>query len=217
MHQRSLAAKVGISQARLADIEAGRAAGTPSEVWFALADALGRYLRFEFARDPQTPLADAGHLEIQELVLKLAKPAGWQRAFEARSRSSGSDLSVDVRLLDRARRRLAVVECVNTLGDLGSSTRASERKLRDAEEFAVAIAGDGPPFRVGLCWIVRDTKSNRELVNRYPQIFETRFPGSSTQWVRALTTPDGPLPGQPGLVWCDLRATRIFARRSGRG
>jgi transcriptional regulator with XRE-family HTH domain len=87
--QRTLAARVGISQARLADIEAGRAAGAPAEVWFALAEALGRYLRFEFGRDPQAELADAGHLDIQELVLKVGLAGGWERVFEARSREWG--------------------------------------------------------------------------------------------------------------------------------
>jgi hypothetical protein len=65
---------------------------------------------------------------------------------------------------------------------------------------------------VGLCWVVRDTARNREVINRYRHIFESRFPGSSTAWVRALTE-GGPMPTAPGLVWCDLSTTRIFARR----
>ncbi len=39
--QKTLAARVGISQARLAEIEAGEGDGAPPEVWFALAEALG--------------------------------------------------------------------------------------------------------------------------------------------------------------------------------
>jgi hypothetical protein len=106
-----------------------------------------------------------------------------------------------------------IAECWNTFNDLGAATRSSERKLKDAEEFAVAIAGDGPPFQVGLVWIVRDTKANRELVDRYPHIFDTRFPGSSAQWLDALTLGTVPPPHQPGLVWCDARAIRLLARR----
>ena len=110
-------------------------------------------------------------------------------------------------------RRLVISECWNTFGDLGAATRSSERKVKDAEEQAVAIAGDGPPFEVGLCWIVRDTKANRALVARYEHIFEAKFPGSSAQWLRALTEPGAPLPKQPGLVWSDVNATRLIARR----
>jgi len=210
--QQGLSTKVGISRSRLADIEAGRGAAAPSEVWFALAEALGRYLKFEFARDPHAELADAGHLDMQELLLRVAVGGGWERAFEARSRASGSDRSVDVRLIDRRGRRLIVAECWNTFGDLGAATRSSNSKVRDAEEQAVAVAGDGQPFQVGLCWVVRDTKRNRELVARYEQIFTARFPGSSAAWVNALTN-GGPMPHQPGLVWCEVRATGIFSHR----
>ena len=197
-------------------MEAGNGGGAPATVWFAIAKALDRYFRFEFARDPQAELADAGHLDIQELVLRAAKPGGWERLFEARSRAYGSDLSVDVKLVDRRGRRLVIGECWNTFGDLGAATRSGERKLKDAEEQAVALAGEGEPFQIGLVWIVRETKANRALVNRYPQIFEARFPGSSVEWIRALTRPRARLPSHPGLIWCDLRATRLFARRVAR-
>lgn len=213
MEQTTLARRVGISQARLADIEAGRGGGAPLELWLAIAGVLGRYLRFEFARDPQQELADAGHLDIQELLLRVGRAGGWERLFEARSRDYGSDLSVDVKLVDRKACRLVIGECWNTFGDLGKATRSGERKLQHADEQAVAVAAEGEPYQVGLVWIVRDTKANRALVARYPQIFEARFPGSSAQWVKALTELGVPLPTEPGLVWCDLRATRLFARR----
>ena len=205
-----------MSRQRLGDLENGKGRSAPPELWFALAEALGLYLRFEFGRDPLAVLADAGHLDIQELILRVARPAGWEeRAFEARSHGWRSERSTDVRLVDRKGRRLVINECWNTFGDLGAATRSSDRKLRDAEQLAVATAGDGPPFEVGLCWIVRDTAANRALINRYRHIFESRFPGSSQAWVKAITA-GGPIPSQPGLIWCDVRATRLFARRGGR-
>jgi len=213
LSQASLAKQVGISRPRLADIEAGRGASVPLEVWLALGQALGRYLRFELARDPLAELVDAGHLLIQELVIRLAKAAGWEVSFEARSGGADSGRSIDVRLVDRNRRRLVIVECWNTFGDLGAATRSSNRKIQEAEAKAVAIAGDGVPFAVGLCWVVRDTKANRELMKRYGHIFEARFPGSSAQWVAALTESSSPMPKGPGLVWCETRGTRIFPRR----
>ena len=172
---------------------------------------------FEFARDPQSDLADAGHLDIQEMLLRLTLARIWERMFEALSRTWGSDRSIDVRLLDRSGRRLVIAECWNTFGNLGEATRSSDRKVRDAQEQAVAIAGDGPPLQVGLVWIVRDTAANRATVAKYEHIFATRFPGSSQLWVKALTVPGAPMPSEPGLVWCDLRATRLFAHRAHRG
>jgi hypothetical protein len=106
--------------------------------------------QFEFARDPLADVADAGHLAVQELVIRVANAAGWEAQFEAESRAYDSRRSIDVRLIDRLGRRIVIVECWNTFGDLGAATRSSRAKVRDEELHAVAIAGDGAPFEVGL-------------------------------------------------------------------
>jgi hypothetical protein len=165
-----------------------------------VADALGLYLRFEFGRDPQAELRDAGHLDIQQLVVRVATAAGWKAECESRSR----ERSIDVRLEDHLRRRIVIVECINTMTDLGAQLRSSEYKVREAEQRL--------GFAVGLVWVVRDTKANRELVTRYARLLESRFSGSSVAWINTLT--NGPhMPESPGLVWSDVRATRLFARR----
>ncbi len=213
--QASLADRVGISQALLSKMEAGKAIGTAPELWFALAESLGRHLRFEFARDPRSELADAGHADIQETLLRLTKRAGWRGGFELRTRAADPSRSIDVPLLDRVGRRIVIGECWNTFGDLGAAGRSSRQKQSMASEAAVALGGDDGSYDVGLVWIVRDTRRNRELVTRYEHIFEALLPGSSSAWVKALTVAGAPLPREPGLVWCDLRATRVFARRRG--
>ena len=213
LHQKALAERVGISRALLSELEAGYATGTPPEVWFALAEALDRYLKFEFARDPLQELADAGHADIQELVLRVAKLAGYRGGFELRTRATDPSRSIDVPLLSHERRRLVIGECWNTFGDLGGAARSSQQKLSLASEAAVVLGGDGDPYDVGLCWVVRDSKRNRELVARYQHIFDAFLPGSSQAWVKALTMPGASMPSRSGLVWCDLRATRLFARR----
>lgn len=196
----------------MGDLESGRSLALPTPVWFAIAQALGRYLRFEFARDPLTELVDAAHLAIQELVIRVAKPAGWEVQLEAKIPAWESNRSIDVRLVDRQERRIVIVECWNTFGDLGAAARSSNAKVRDEQAHAVAMAGGGEPFDVGLVWVIRDTQANRELVAKYANIFDARLPGSSSGWLRAITT-RGPMPTRPGLVWCDVRAMRLFARR----
>jgi transcriptional regulator with XRE-family HTH domain len=210
--QDALANRVGISRQRLGDIEAGRGGGAPLTVWFALGEALGRPFRSEFVRDRLEEPVDAGHLAIQELVLKLGRSAGYEGRFELPTRPADPARSSDAPLLDRRGRRLILVECWNTFGDLGAAARSSDRKLADAEALAVVLGGEGKPFKVGLCWVVRDTARNRGLVARYEHIFASRFPESSARWANAITN-GGPIPDAPGLVWCDLRATRLFARR----
>jgi transcriptional regulator with XRE-family HTH domain len=73
--QKRLASMVGISQARESQIERGRGVASP-EVYFALSEALGIPFHYEFGHDRLDELADAGHLQMQELVLRLSRPAG---------------------------------------------------------------------------------------------------------------------------------------------
>lgn len=175
-------------------------------------------MRIELRRDSQEEPADAGHLAIQELVLRLGR-AGYRGGFEVPTRPSDPRRSSDVGLRDDRRRILILVECWNTFGDLGAAVRSTNRKLAEAAELAVAVGGDRP-HRVAGCWVVRDLERNRRLVASYPELFASRFPGPSVLWVRALAGPSGQglgsrpePPAELGLVWCDARATRLFAWR----
>ena len=89
-------------------------------------------------------------------------------------------------LTDDVNRRLIQVECVNVFGNVNASIRSSDRKRAEAEELAIAL-GHGEPYTVHQVWVVRATQSNRALLARYPELFATRFPGSSLAWVKALT------------------------------
>jgi hypothetical protein len=173
--------------------------------------ALGRDIEIRLGRDPIAEPADAGHLAIQELILRIAAKAGFQRRFEMATRPVDPTRSADVGLRDDQRRRLVLVEAWNTFGDLGAASRSTDRKVAEAEQLAVATGGD-EPYSVHSCWIVRATTRNRALVARYPSIFAARFPGSSLAWARALMLGTEP-PGEPGLVWCDVGATRLLAWR----
>src|SRR4051812_30526505 len=84
--QEELARKLGYTQARQSQIEAGKAAGMPTDLWFALADALGMPFRFELGRDPLKELEDSGHLEMQEFMLGLGRRTGRQGTFELQTR-----------------------------------------------------------------------------------------------------------------------------------
>lgn len=72
--QAHLASKVGLKRTRIGDIERGEATGTPLIVWVRLGIALRRPIAIDFSRDLEamTP-SDAGHLDGQELVLRLAR------------------------------------------------------------------------------------------------------------------------------------------------
>ncbi len=209
--QWQLAVLVGVSQPTISRMERGRGGSLSVDVWQRAFMAVGRHLIMEAARDPMQEPADAGHLQIQELVLGLGRMTGSGRFFELTTRPSDPLRSADVGLRSDARRRLDLIECWNVIGDIGSAARSTARKLVEAEALAIVMGGERP-YRVGGCWVVRATARNRALVARYPEVFASRFPGSSAGWVRALATGSEP-PGAPGLVWCDVAATRLFPWR----
>ena len=119
----------------------------------------------------------------------------------------------------RLRRRLTQAR----LGERVGLARSTNRKVADTHGLAAAIGGGRPadsdhpdepgaPYAVGTVWVVRATRRNRELLARYPELFASRFPGSSVGWLRTLTS-GAPMPTEPGLVWCDVAATRLNAWR----
>lgn len=211
--QRLLGEKVGVTGRRVGQLERGLGAGASIDLWSALASALDLPLKVELGRDRVEDTADAGHLRIQELVLRLGRLAGHVRTFELPTRPAEPSLSTDVCLRDDARRILVLAECWNTFGSINAAVRSTRRKLAEAEALAVALGGEAGPYRVAGCWVVRDTRRNREIIGRYPEIFGATFVGSSAAWVRALSEPGASLPAELGLVWSDLNATRLFAWR----
>jgi transcriptional regulator with XRE-family HTH domain len=219
--QEQLGDRAGLSRSAVSTIERGRGGGHTLDTWQRLALAVDRPMRIELRRDGREEPADAGHLAIQELVLRLGRRAGNKGTFELPTRPSDPSRSTDVGLRDDRARLLILVECWNTFGDLGAAIRSTNRKLAEAADLAVALGGERA-YRVACCWVVRDLPRNRNLVARYPELFASRFPGSSAVWVRALTEPPGKEPRDDppsgfGLVWCDALATRLFPwRRPGR-
>lgn len=212
--QSQVGQRAGLARTAVSRIELGLGGGYTLDTWQRVGLALGRPIRVDLQRDALEEPADAGHLAMQELVLRLGRAAGYAGRFELGTRPEDPRRFIDVGLLDDRRRRLVVAEIWNSFGDIGAAARSFDRKLGEADRLAVARWGT-EAYRVAGCWIVRSTRRNRGLVARYPELFAARFPGSSRRWIRTLTNGDEP-PGEPGLVWCDAAATRLFEWRAGR-
>ena len=132
----------GVSQSEISRIEAGLATYASIELWMRVALILERRPRFEVSNDPRQEPTDAGHLGIQELVLRLARQTGRHGIFELPTRSAEAWRSTDVGIRDERHRALILVECWNMIGDIGAAARSTSRKLVEAEQLAVASGGD---------------------------------------------------------------------------
>jgi len=200
-----LARRAGIG--RMVESRIERGVGNPDlEALQRLAIALGVSLG---GRDPMEQPADAGHLAMQELVLRLGRASGYAGTFELATKPAEPWRSGDVGLAAPRQRRLIHVECWNTIGDVGAAVRSSTRKRAELEGLVVAKWGAGAAH---LVWVVRATARNHALVARYPEVFARAFPGSSRRWVEALVRGTPP-PDEAGLVWADVGATRLYAWR----
>lgn len=211
--QAEIGRRVGLSGARVGEIQRGQGASASLETWVKVGKVIGRPLAVSFSRDlePQEP-RDAGHLAAQELVLALARRHGRRADIELPTRPADPARSIDVALRDDPARALLVIEIWNRLDDFGAAARATTRKAAEAEGPAVIAAGAGPPYRVAVCWLLLDTVANRRLVARYPEIIRSRFSGSSVEWVRCLAD-GGPPPIEAGIAWIDARSGRIVPLR----
>ena len=204
-------ARGGIGRGVVSRIERGLGGSIAIDAWQRFALAVGRPLVIGVQRDVAGETSDAGHLAMQELILRIGRRSGFDGRFELAMRTAEPWRSTDVGLINHRTRTLLVVECWNTIGDVGAAARASTRKLTEASDLAVARWGQ-EPATVGLVWVVRASARNHAIVVRYPEVFAARFPGSSTGWLATLTKGTHP-PGQPGLVWSDVAATRLIAWR----
>jgi len=212
--QQEAADRAGVARSTVGRIERGRSGTITLGSIQRVAHALGRPLELSLLRDPREEPADAAHLAMQELLVRLGRAAGLVPVLELPTRPANPTRSVDVALRDDRRHCLLLLEAWNTFGDVGAAIRATDRKRAEAEALAVARWGQ-QPCRVAVGWIIRSTTRNRRLLARYPSLFAIRFSGSSAALVGAITTGAEP-PPHPALAWCDAGITRLFAwRRTG--
>ena len=116
MTQAQLGERISLARSTVGAIERGLGGGHTLDAWQRIGLALDRPLRIELSRDAREEPADAGHLAIQELVMRVGRGAGFQRTFELPTRPANPTHATDVGLRDDRGRRLILVECWKTIG-----------------------------------------------------------------------------------------------------
>ena len=212
LRQVDVAERAGVTQSWVSRMERGHGGTASLETWAAAAEAASvRLVTFLEAIPGADRPRDYEHLKRQQLIIELARRGGWTAIPEAtleRDRGRIFPRSVDVRLRRVVTTERAVVEIWDYFDDVGAAIRSFERKLADSGHDEPT--GDAA---VGGLFVVRGTRRNRQLVAEFQSLFAARFPGPSTAWLRALTDPEAPMPGEPALAWTDVAGTRLIAAR----
>lgn len=209
--QRDVAATANVSQSWVSRMELGQGAGASLETWACVAAAVGEQLVAYLERAPGATLPrDHAHLRGQEAVIRFARTGGWRPMPEAaldllayRSRS------VDVLLVRENRNETAAVEIWDWFDDVGAAMRSFDGKV------AAAAGTTTPGLRSSGLWVVRATRRNRALVVELRALFGAKFPASSAAWLHALADPGARMPDGNGLLWIDVRGTRLIRTRLG--
>lgn len=178
------------------------------ETLAACAAAVGLQLAaFLEGRPGADPPRDIAHLRGQTMIVQVARAGGWRAAVERPidPRASHSR-SIDVELRRESRHEAAIVELVDLVADAG-------RDMRGLSDKVAAVRRERPSDRVAGLLAVRATHRNRELVAEIAPLVDARFPGSSADWLAALTTGDAPMPHEDGFVWARVDGSGLFARR----
>jgi transcriptional regulator with XRE-family HTH domain len=216
--QAEVAARSGVSQPRISELERGLGVGASLETWAVAAAAVGEQLVgfLEHAPGAERP-RDIEHIRRQNAVVETARPGGWSAHPElAVDTDVVRSRSIDVALVRAATREAAVVEIWDWFDDVGASLRGLDGKKA---ALRARLNESGGAWRVGGLYVIRDTRRNRALVIELGAVFAARFPGSSTAWLRALTDEGGrePMPLLDAYVWSNaagrLRAVRRPPKR----
>lgn len=209
LSQRRLADAAGIDHAFLSQIERGLR--EPSlAVLVAISTALGGELRVRIYPGTGPRIRDPLQARMVEALLRDLHPR-WTRYLEVPVYRPVRGV-IDLVLHDP----MALVAGAT---EIQSELRRLEQQLRWSHEKADALpsASIWPSLEPCPCvdrlLIVRNTRVNRAVVERFAATLTTDYPAPAIDAYRALTTADAPWPGS-AIVWIavDGDAARILDR-----
>jgi transcriptional regulator with XRE-family HTH domain len=233
--QSQVADRASVSQPLISNLERGRGQTASIETWACVAAALGeQFVGFLEHAPGATPPRDIEHLRRQSALIGMAAAGGWVALPEfAIDPGASRSRSIDVALIRTASREAIAAEIWDWFDDVGASLRGLDAKVTmlgsrlaegptnighgTTDPARTRTHGDADTWRVGGLFIIRDTRRNRAIVAELRPLFAARFTGSSTAWLRALTSDDTSTPDGHGLLWSEspgrLIASRIADRR----
>jgi transcriptional regulator with XRE-family HTH domain len=199
LSQRRLAAMAGIDHASLSLIE--RSLREPSlAVLVSIATALGGSLSVRFYPGTGPRLTDPIQARITEAFVRILDPR-WTRMVEVPVHRPARGV-IDIVAHDQAAGIVVATEVQSELRRLEQQLRWSNEKAGSLPSADFWRFTEGAP-RVDQLLVLRSTRTNRQLAERFSQTLAVAFPADPVAAYRALTTPDAIWPGS-ALLWANV-------------
>ena len=207
LSQRRLAVMASIDHGFLSLIERGLR--EPSlAVLVAIATALGGDVSLRLFPGTGPRLRDPIQARITEALVRILD-ARWTRLVEVPVHRPARGV-IDLVAHDRAAGIVIATEVQSELRRLEQQLRWSNEKARSlpSADFWRFVE---PDATVEQLLVLRSTRVNRELAERFTETLAVAFPASPIDAYRALTTPDVPWPGS-SILWARVEgdAARIL-------
>jgi transcriptional regulator with XRE-family HTH domain len=204
---RRLADMANIDHGHLSLIERGLR--EPSlAVLTAIATALGGSVSVRFYPGTGPRLRDPIQARICEAVLRVLDPR-WTRSVEVPVHRPARGV-IDAVIHDQAAGVIVAIEIQSELRRLEQQLRWSNEKAESLPSADFWRFVDGAP-RIDRLLILRSTRTNRQLAERFAETLRVAYPASPIEAYRALTTPDVSWPGS-ALLWAEVEGDAARVR-----
>jgi transcriptional regulator with XRE-family HTH domain len=196
MTQAALAARAGVSQQLVSDVECGHL----ERVGLRQIRRIAAVLDASVALDPRwrgpalARLRDAAHAALVDAVVTELRSLDWDVAIEWSFNHFGERGSIDVVAWSDASRALLVSEVKSTLVDTQDVNAGIDRKARIARLLLPEERGWRPKI-VGRVLVLPAGSTAYDTVRRHGATFTTAFPTDTRGVRRWLRAPDGDLSG----------------------
>ena len=205
-----LARAAGLTPGFLSRIEADDA--SPSvHTYVAIAHAPGGDLRMRFEPGAGVPLRDRYQARMIEALLRLLHPR-WKRFVEVPVHRAVRGV-IDLVLHDPDASEVVATEAHSLIRRLEQQQRWANLKadaLIGGSELPLILPG-APSARVSRLLLLRDTPTNRRLVEQFSATMRVAYPADAIEALSALTG-IAPWPGS-ALLWVRVRGSEAEVLR----
>lgn len=212
LRQADVAARAGVCQQTVSNIERGRFGTVQTDVLASVAEAIQADLALTVRwRGPKLArLLDRRHARLQNRVVGLLADGGWEVHAEESFNLYGERGSVDVLAWRPDRRALLLVEVKSEIVDLQETIRTLDMKARVVPEVMFRNRG-WRPTAVAAVLVLPDATVTRNAVARHAALLAAALPARTLAVRRWLQDPSYHLRG----IWFVLNTYPDGAIRGG--